>query len=322
MRSILLFPLLVVICSSALAEGKGRGTSVMWPGWSVHSSEDLFEKAGRTGHQLTHLLDNNPRTAWVFSGKPTHKPNQMGRYTIDIYSHKPHSVDSIRLMNGYNRNAKLFWRNSRVVQVQITVEKLLVGVDIMKRAYLPETAKWHKTKTVNLSDRMGWHKISLPRQCTQRIRITLTGIRRAPANDICLSELGLYNRGRKIEMRMPKAVLLGISGGEAGGYEKLISRHGKHIATSGLEAAPWSPGGRYVSSINLNKRHGRTWTELWIADVAQGRIIFRTHIATNGIEHLRWKDNETLVLTFRDGEYPTRIFKIPKKTSQGVQQAG
>ena len=58
---ILLFIAIPAFCSTT-------GTFIQWPGWCVESTESLYIGRKHTSFPLTYSIDNNPATAWVYSG--------------------------------------------------------------------------------------------------------------------------------------------------------------------------------------------------------------------------------------------------------------
>jgi len=157
--------------------------------WTISSSEVPGEEdatSRRYPHfKLAHLMDNNAKTPWVFRGQGranAFDPSWGKRHAIALSRESGVMVDEIRIMNGYNKRADLFKRNDRVVEVGIAIDG-------------------KKLKTAVLSDKMGWHSISIPRQKVEYVVIEFIGVRKGSGrdNDICLSELAFYNRGKKIK---------------------------------------------------------------------------------------------------------------------------
>lgn len=156
--------------------------------WTITSSEVPGEEdatSRRYPHfKLPHLMDNNAATPWVFRGRGTSQmfePSWGKRHALSFYRDKPVEIDEIRLMNGYNKRPDLFRRNDRVVQI---------GIGINGK----------KVKTAFLSDKMGWHSVGVPRQKANHVIIEMLGVRKGDGkdNDICLSELAFYNRGKRV----------------------------------------------------------------------------------------------------------------------------
>lgn len=169
-------------------EGEDEVTSAQVKNWYVSSSE-VPGAQDRTSRRwphfkLPHLLDGDSKTPWVFRGqgqKNVFEPTWGSRFALSLEATKPVVLDEIRLMNGYNKRPDLFYRNDRVVQVGIAING-------------------KKVKTAFLSDKMGWHAVSIPRQKVETMVIEFVGVRKGkgPDNDVCLSELAFFNRGRAI----------------------------------------------------------------------------------------------------------------------------
>lgn len=156
--------------------------------WTISSSEAPGAEdatSRRFPHfKLPHLMDNNAATPWVFRGagrKNVFDPTWGTRHALSFEREFPVEIDEIRLMNGYNKRPDLFRRNDRVVQIGLAING-------------------KKLKTAVLSDKMGWHSVSIPRRKVDAVIIELIGVRKGEGrdNDICLSELAFYNRGKRV----------------------------------------------------------------------------------------------------------------------------
>jgi hypothetical protein len=183
--------LLILLTVPGVVRADYVPTSLSWPGWTVSSSENLYAGRRHTSYPLVYMLDGDPKTAWVFSGtgKVEDEPARWrSPYTVRIEAEKPFSVDGLRLMNGYNKSVEVFQRNDRIVQVRVSLD----GTPV---------------KTTALADSMGWHTVSLPRRRVRQVTIELTGIKRGPDKDVCLSELELMDGGKRVDMHVPKVVL-------------------------------------------------------------------------------------------------------------------
>ena len=164
-------------------------TSAQVGKWTISSSEVPGEEDATSRKyphfKLAHMMDNNAATPWVFRGqgqKNTFSPTWGKRHALSFYRDKAVEIDEIRIMNGYNKRRDLFWRNDRVVRMGIAVNG-------------------KKIKVANLSDKMGWHRVSVPRGKADNIVLEFVGVRkgRGADNDICVSELAFYNRGKRVK---------------------------------------------------------------------------------------------------------------------------
>jgi len=156
--------------------------------WNIYSSEvegaqDATSR--RFPHfKLAHLMDNDAATPWVFRGqgrKSGFEPTWGTRHALQFEHDTPVEIDEIRIMNGYNKRPDLFRRNDRVVEIGIGMDQ-------------------KKVKTAVLSDKMGWHSVSIPRRKAASLVIEMIGVRKGSGqdNDICISEVAFYNRGKRI----------------------------------------------------------------------------------------------------------------------------
>lgn len=266
-------------------------THIAWQGWRIASSENLYAGYRYTRYPLTHLVDGDPRTAWVFSGTGKCQDGWQSRYALALAPEEPVVIDGLALMNGYNKSRELFLRNNRVAQIRLSVNGRIL-------------------KTAALPDKMGWHKVPLPRQAVRFLQIELTRFYRGRDNDLCLSELVLLNRNQPIDLHLPQAVLFS-KGRACGGGSKgvLISRHGAMIARADGEAdrtAAWRPQGRYVAGL---ERGGRS--HLWVADVITGQVIHRNALPSTKITGLRWKGPCQVEVAWQfEGQHHSAVFEI------------
>lgn len=173
----------------AVACDEEETTSAQVGAWTIGSSEVPGEQDATSRKfphfKLGHLMDNNANTPWVFRGKGTanvFSPTWGKRHALLFTREKAVEIDEIWIMNGYNKRKDLFYRNDRVVQM---------GIGINDK----------KIKVAALSDKRGWHKVSIPRQKVTDVLLEIIGVRkgRGADNDICLSEIAFYNRGKRVK---------------------------------------------------------------------------------------------------------------------------
>lgn len=200
---------------AAVAASDYTPTSVRWPGFEASSSEDLIGDQRITTYPIANMFDGDPRTAWVFKRNPPSeggldmKDYWGGRYAVSIQFRNEaaggdqHSriIDGLEIMNGYNKSEPVFRRNNRIVEMAIYEGS---------SAYDAEPLK-----VVRLSDKMGWHRISLPRKAYTGLVLTFTGVRKGRDDDVCVSELRLMSHGKPISMKVSKA-FLATTGSECG----------------------------------------------------------------------------------------------------------
>jgi len=271
-----------------------RPTRIWWNEWSVESSEELHGGRAHTDFPLSYLFDGDAKTTWAHSGTGPNELWQHGgwrsRFALRISTENPVPVDELRIMNGDNRRADLFLRNDRIVEMEIWIND-------------------KRTKTVRLSDTMGWHKVALPRQKVKEIGLVFTGIRKGkgPDNDVCVSELALYKVGRKVAMRMPRAVMFdqGNYSGDAPHNYFLIARNGR-VITRGRQAsvdATWSPDNRYVCGVWAP---GDGWGDtgkdlLWVVNTVGQKVVLRRSLpdrdSSESLINLEWRGNSVVEVT-------------------------
>jgi len=181
---------LVLVGTSGLALADHVNTGISIPGWSIETSENLYLGSTHTSYPLLNLIDGRPETAWVFSGKKISEQSEESgakEYGITITPDKPVLIDGLRLMNGYNKSEQVFHNNDRIVEIKV-----------YDSSSLNWTPKESLVKTAILSDKMGWHSITLPRRKYESLTIVFSGIRKGPESDICVSELQLTTNGRPL----------------------------------------------------------------------------------------------------------------------------
>ena len=305
MNKPILIVLLILAALPALCNG--TDTYIAWPGWQVSSTENLDAGHKHTSFPLTHMLDGNPATTWVFSGTGKRLDGSPSGYAITLARErdtKPVAMDGIWIMNGYNKSRKLFLRNNRIVQLKLYVNDVFL-------------------KTVTLSDSMGWHKISIPRKPIRSIKLEFTKFKRGRDDDICISEIALYDCGKKVDLKMPKAVEFTEGNGDCGcGQEfHVIDRAGKRLAGyDGQSPCIWSPSGRYVAAA--------PYGEFWVADASIGKIIMRRTLFKDGYvwtEVDRWEGEHSVVVNVekstphktKEGEYETTHYTKTIKITGG-----
>ena len=264
-----LLPVILLLCACTVLWADGRPTQIRWYGWTVASDETFFDGRKHSSFPLTYLVDGDPSTAWVFSGKKMElkDPSHNGEFSLMFQADKQITVDGIRIMNGYNKSKKLFLRNNRVTKVTIS-----------KNVYPLYPEK--NIKTVGLSDSMGWHDISIPRQKVRSLGIAFNSIKKGTDDDTCISEIQLLDHGRPIPMNMPRAVIYlegGDCGCDGGSSTALVRRDGRTIVGGGtLDCTDHLFWG-------VEEYHKRR--VLWIADARTAKIILRKYLGlTDEIE--------------------------------------
>jgi hypothetical protein len=251
-------------------------------------------KGGRIAYPLTNLLDGDPTTAWVYPMAGAGRNRTAAVPYLSLTWEEPVAADEVWLMNGYNKDEATFRRNNRVAGMRVAAD------DTEK-----ETA---------LSDRRGWHRVTLPRPTFRALVLEFLAVRRGPANDLCLSGLALYRRGRPVDFGMPRWVEYSEGWGDEGNDYFLMDRRGSLLEAP---ADPdgvfgWSPKGRYYA--------GREGSTVWVADCRAGRIVrrvappFAGRDTANDVLEFTWDGDAALILKASEGSETkpvTRIVRLP-----------
>lgn len=303
MKKLTLIAFLILMALPALCDG--TDTLIAWPGWVVSSTEDLYMGHIHTSFPLTYMFDGDAASTWVFSGKGKRIDGSASGYAVTLArgdGAKPITLDSIWIMNGYNKSRELFLRNNRITQLKLYINSKF-------------------EKTVTLDDSMGWHKISIPRQPINEIKLVFTGFAKGPDNDVCVSEIALYDQGKMINMKMPKAVEYTEGNGDCGDGQVfyVIDRQGKQIKDFDRQSpCVWSPSGRYIAAA--------PYLKFWVIDSSTAKVIMQQTLSGDNwtwTEIDRWKDEHNVVITIekstpqktKEGDYKTSYYtktiKIP-----------
>lgn len=258
-------------------------------GWSVDTNPDIqmqHSPAYLLQHPMTYLFDGHPTTTWVYADANFKASAKGSAFWGDkcralwLSTEHPVVIDSIRLMNGDNESAAAYPRHDRIIRMELAINGKAI-------------------KEVALADEMGWHKVSFPRQRVGSIRLDFTGIRKGakPNSNICISEIELLNRGRKIDMRMPRAAVFVVPGCCGTGQNYLLSRNGRVLATGeygeGLDVE-WNQNSSLVAGVDLNGIK----TQLWVADLSQGRVVLRARLKGGNVSRLMWRSRHTIEVIF------------------------
>lgn len=243
-------------------------SSISWPGWNINSTENLseiYDESKPSPHLLSALFDANPRTTWIVNpragleamsnGKSGEKFFQKTRRGLMI-SGRSRWVSGLQIMNGDNNSRRAFAAGNRIRTLRITI---LSGEK--RHAY-----------TIPLRDRMGWQRVSWPRQKSDAIAIEFTGVLKA-GQPVSSSGLGLLDGTREIRWNMPQLVVF-WDGTDGDNSSRLLDNGGRYVdgvAVDGGYSDEWSNDGRFVAG--LNGGGGTKTPYLWVADARRGRII-------------------------------------------------
>ncbi len=192
------------ISCACLADGEH--TNASWGGWKVSTGEESWFGMRHSSYPIPLMFDKNPSTAWVFSGTfgdPVNVEEVDGktiskklrsleeRSWVHLTRTAPIVLDEIRIMNGYNKDRATFSRNARIVKIDIYDSNWTY------------TGDENPIKTVLLSDKMGWHSISLPKRAYKGIKLVVRDIERGTDPDIAISEMELRKAGANVGPTKP-----------------------------------------------------------------------------------------------------------------------
>lgn len=276
---------------------------VWWPQWKVESSEELSQGRKYSSYPIPLMLDSDPKTAWVYSAKSKEFDKTVFNlsYGFVFTPSTPVTIDALRIMNGHNRSRSRFLRNHRITKVRI-VEELTDQRKFVTRA--------------QLSDTMGWHTIKLPRHKIKSLKIEFPTLKLSDSKDadLCISELELRDQGKKIDWRLPRAVMF-YDGLEGCAGSSLITHNGEEldgIANAEGYSDKWSKDGRYVCGVGYVKRDKDWVPRLWIADVWRGKIVRRLGQYIQNLTDYHWMTEKTLVVEYKENnKLHSRNFKGP-----------
>ncbi len=263
-------------------------SSVWWPQWKVHSSEELHSDKKYSSYPSPLMLDGDTKTAWVYSAKSKQYDKNVfaSRYGFVFTPSTPIPLNALRIMNGQNLSRARFLANHRFLKIRVTLN-LSDGKKVITSA--------------KLTDAMGWHLVKLPRHKVESLKVELLDFKRGNSkdSDVCISELELRDNSKKLEWHLPRAVMF-WDGLEGCGASLLISRYGKSltgIATDIGYKDKWSSSGQYVAGYAGGDNY------VWIADVWKGEVLRRVKYPpnANAADHVdvdyRWRNATTLEIT-------------------------
>jgi len=286
--------LAVSLCIAARADG--AFATVQWPGWLVETDEDYLS----TQYPLANMLDGNPQTAWVFNKKFSYKP-----LPGDAYRHgqgtvlrlctddgREVAIDGIGIMNGYAKSAETYRKNNRIRE--ITVDTRDANPD------------GKGVTTLQLEETPALQKFALPSTSTAYISIKFTAVDPGPADDLCISELVFYYKGKPIDWGVtPIVVAHDSSHGDCdcggGPYFELRTTANKPMA---------SPEGEKITFLAVARRPGSSTLLLaaehkyYLYDLAKSKYLYQGPF-TGTLDAMGWKDEDTAYLALAPQVFDT-----------------
>lgn len=309
-----LFVILATIALTGFAGADHVYTQARWNGWMVSTGEESWFSQRHTSYPIWQMFDRDPKTAWVFSGS-LNDPDEAEEVGGQIVSRKPRTledrywlllkpdraryVDTIRLMNGYNKDSFTFGRNARITKIEIFDTEW------------EWTDKQKPLLTVALPDAMGWHSIKIPRRKYAGLKIVVKNLARGTDADVAISELELRDGSRPVGP--PKAdYFLYIPGDDCGcgGAITLVRSDGATVhQLSGEDAlASQSPSGRYFAAFGhlaSDLAAGSGVGRLWVYDAKSERHVLRRTLdkrQASEIWKFEWRNGDRLVTPDADGK--------------------
>ena len=198
-----------VLISSAVAlcQADYQPPSAVWKEWTVELRSHPLGL--RSHYPLSNLLDGDPNTAWVFehpvkSGEPDFPPGPIkSPYQITFQPANPVRIDSIQVMNGYNKDRETFLRNNRALRIEVWAndDRAPDGEKVIASTWL--------------TDSMGWHTLRIPAKKYNALTVVFGGIRKGKEDDLAISELRFMSHGKQVPWHLPKAAMM-THGSECG----------------------------------------------------------------------------------------------------------
>ncbi len=308
-RAVAIISVALVLCLDAtFAQADGRhGAMLVFPGWDMSLSEEpwandsLDDQLKR--YPITNLLDGDMATAWVFEGPKwdgtgtdswehpligTPFLGGVGQWIeIRSLSEHPPLIDAIGVVNGYAKSPAAYARNNRITRIQLDADGS------------PWEPKWSQAFDLELV--MWMQIIHVPEMPAERLRITVQQVEPGPDNDLCISEIQLYHKGRAVIPR-PRRLVLCSPGDACGclGSLFLADTNCQPARLAGTSAPYWisdqwfAPGGRLVALFGDAAGPGdECSTVFMIADLETARVLF-TDTTLEWIAKVTWASDSRL----------------------------
>jgi len=186
-----------------------------------------------TRYPITNMFDGRPDTAWVYNkywrhlapGESPEDDNPEQRFdhgvgttitidTSDFPRCTSFVADGLGIINGYAKSDAVYRRNNRITKIHIDCEGEGRG-----------DTNWAGTFTLQEVQQL--QRINFPHQRWLSIDIRVDAVSIGPDDDLCISELVLYNHGKPMPWRMTSCVLCNDSDdcGCGGGPTYKLFRH-------------------------------------------------------------------------------------------------
>jgi len=280
-------------------------SAMQWPGWTIETSEEV----GSTRYPITNMCDGQAATAWVFSKKKLHeaeagisaeKPAATHGVGVTIRVNRtagdPVWMDGIGLINGYGKDRPTYLRNNRIQAVEITLRG---------RTGNPWTAQFTLDNTRDLQH------IEVPRRQVRAITLTIKHVITGPDDDLCISELALYDGKQQVPWRVTPVVVYNNSNYDCGcgGGPEFTLRYatGRPVCAAEKEmiflAVAQQPGTHRVLLCTEN--------EIFLFDLTRNQVAYRRKasgaLASWGVG---WVDSHAAMICFnpKRGDYQHKLW--------------
>lgn len=288
---------MVAVFLSSLAHADGWGHLAQTQEWIIESSEQLNEGTRGDGrYPVWQLVDNNPRTAWVYRakdyplGQQSRKPSGESLW-IKFEPASARWIDEIRIRPGYQKSKELWSLNSRPVQIQI--------FDRHPREWdeFGSEVTVKPMRTVDLRDAMDEKSIWIPRRKYNVLYVAFSCVKRGAVDDLCVSELAPRSGGRDI-VSLP-AAFLHSDGSDCGcgGSYWLTTRSGRPIAEADYEypRIEFSPNRDLVAGV----KHDKRGVLIWVGDLLAGSVVWSRRIPkSEQVGEVKWTGRRRLAVTY------------------------
>jgi len=307
--------LLLLLPCAAAADGR-HGASLVFPLWEIRLPEEPYVntelESGQKRYPITNMFDGDLTTAWVYEGpkwdgqdadnwdRPLTGTAFLGGVAqwIDIRSLSPNPplIDAVGIANGYAKSAAVYERNNRVTRVRL---------DGGGTSLEPGWAE-----TADLQQVMWMQVVSIPETRADRVRLTVEAVERGPDDDLCISEIQLFHKGRAVIPR-PTPFVLCSEGAPCGccGSLELADSQCRRVWSAGdsrrffVRSFHFSPNGR--AAVLLGDADDGMNQAVAVVDLANGQHLFRERLDAYPVS-ARWLSDEQFEVTAWEWEETAR----------------
>ncbi|MHB9026245.1 MAG: NADase-type glycan-binding domain-containing protein [Armatimonadota bacterium] len=307
----------IFLLTAGMVCADGTRTGITWPGWRVETSE----VSDAPGYPITFMFDSSAKSAWVHHFVPDPKsfeslprnpaPHGVGA-TISISCDAQYlnrqffTIDGLGIINGYAKDSATYWRNNRIRAIRVHLR--------MKNDTWGQTFSLRETREVQ--------RISFPRQSVSQIEIEVVKVDQGQDDDLCISELMLFNRSKRIPWNLTPVVLYNPQNDCGCGGLSFSLMHAvgtmlpkEFAGADQVRGVTFQPG---TSRMLLSSDH-----TLNLYDFATRAVLYQ-HKFRNYITELSWMSANTAYITTStkpiDGKTTTYRFSSRQKTLRALPQ--